>query len=536
MSSTTICILLLLLGACVARILSRRLFSPLRNIPGPERKSLYTGNLTQYHDPDGWEFQRELESNYNEVVKLQGWFGDPQLFIFDPAALHSILVKNQDHYEQMPQFLSMSRLFFGKGIFSTIGEEHRKYRKIMMPAFSTSNLRGMVPLFYEVAEKARDGLISPHVIDGPQTLDLNSIFARVSLEMTGRAGIGHSFDPMLPGEEPTDQYAKSLQALFPAAFKLSMFFPLLPILEKIPLPSLRRRMIDFIPSPALHKLRDLVDFIDAFASELVMNRKARMKSKQLDAKDDARDVMSLLTNNNMNVDGTMYLTDEELVASTSTILSAATDTTSAALSRIFHVLATYPEVQEKLRAEIIATLEHLNHDVLVALPYLDAVLREILRLYPPVSPGMFRETCAETILPLSVPITGTDGKVYNTLSMPKGTAIYIAITAANHNKRIWGEDALEFRPERWTDGKADLTAAKLCGIYGNTMTFLGGGHSCIGFKFAQLEIKVVVCVLLRAFRFSRPDPQIKWRKTDAIPSPSVDGHPKLPILVDRLVV
>ncbi|KAF8206018.1 cytochrome P450 [Mycena galopus ATCC 62051] len=412
--SSTICILLLP-GACVARIVSRRLFSALRSIPGPERRSLYTGNLTHYHDPDGWEFQRELESNYNEVVKLQGWFGpwgawqrlflDLQLFIFDPAVLHSILVKNQDHYEQMPQFLSMSRLFFGKGIFSTIGEENRKYRKIMMPAFSTSNLRGMIPSFYEVAEKARGGLISPHVIDGLQTLDLNSIFARVSLEMIGRAGIGHSFDPMLPGEQPTDQYAKSLRVLFPVAFKLSMFFPLSPILEKIPLPSLQRH---------------------AFASALVMNRKARMKSKQLDAKDDARDVMSLLTNN-MNVDGTMYLTDDELLASTSTMLSAATDTTSAALSRIFYVLATYPEVQERLRAEIIATPEHPNHDALVTLPYLDAVLREILRLHPPVLPGMFGE-------------------------------------------------------------------------------------------------------------FSRPDPQIKWRKTDAVPSPSIEGHPKVPILVDRLEV
>lgn len=63
------------------------------------------------------------------------------------------------------------------------------------------------------------------------------------------------------------------------------------------------------------------------------------------------------------------------------ILTAATDTISASMNRILHILALYPEVQEKLRAEIIAAPEHLDHDALVKLPYLDAVVREVLRLW-----------------------------------------------------------------------------------------------------------------------------------------------------------
>jgi cytochrome P450 len=62
------------------------------------------------------------------------------------------------------------------------------------------------------------------------------------------------------------------------------------------------------------------------------------------------------------------------------IIFAATDTTSSSMNRMFHVLAEHPEVQEKLRAEIMATPELLDHDSLVALPYLDGVVREILRL------------------------------------------------------------------------------------------------------------------------------------------------------------
>jgi cytochrome P450 len=61
----------------------------------------------------------------------------------------SISVLLIDHFAY-----SMSGLIFGKGIFSTIRDDHRKYRKIMMPPFAnTTNLRGMIPIFYEVAER-----------------------------------------------------------------------------------------------------------------------------------------------------------------------------------------------------------------------------------------------------------------------------------------------------------------------------------------------------------------------------------------------
>jgi cytochrome P450 len=90
------------------------------------------------------------------------------------------------------------------------------------------------------------------------------------------------------------------------------------------------------------------------------------------------------------------------------------------------------------------------------------------------------------VLPLSTPITGVDGKVMNSIPVPKGTQIYIAIAAANHNKDIWGEDVLEFKPERWSNGRAGSVTTKQCGIYGNTLTFLGGGRSCMCVSYPLL--------------------------------------------------
>ncbi|KAJ6577835.1 cytochrome P450 [Mycena capillaripes] len=516
------------------RIILRSIFSVVDNIPGPLRKSFINGIMTQFHDPDDWSFQKELEEHYAQVVKIHGLLGARGLYVFDPTALQNILVQNQDTYEEMPKFLCLDRLLFGKGILSTALDEHRKYRKIMMPAFSTTNLRGMMPLFYEVAQRTRDGLIAPNVIHGGRTLDMNSILGRTSLEFIGRTGLDYSFDPMLPGQEPNDRYGQAVKAMFPTAFKLQLGIPLLPLIVKIFPPSFLRFMIDFIPSPTLHKLRDLVDLVDGTATELVRDRKASINSGKLDINDGGKDVMSLLVRSNASAESEMHLTDEELVSCTSMILFAGTGTASAGINRMFHILSMYPDIQEKLRTEILATLEYLDYDSLVALPYLDGVVREILRLYPPASPVMYREAVTDAVLPLSTPITGLDGKFIHSIAVPKGTSIYIAIAAANHNKQIWGEDALEFKPERWTNGNADSVTTKLCGIYGNTMTFLGGGRSCIGFKFAQLEMKILAFVLLRAFKFSAPDPRIKWRKGGLIPSPNVDNQPRLPILVEQL--
>ncbi|KAJ7935803.1 cytochrome P450 [Mycena leptocephala] len=427
----------LLIVSYGVRVVLRRVYSVLDNVPGPPRTSIMTGNLAQFHNPDDWGFQQQLEENYGGVVKIQGLLGDRELYVFDPAALHNILVQEPDVYEQPPKFLALDCLMWGKGY--------------SQPAWTN-------------------------------ILDLNSVLRRTALELIGRTGIGYSFDRMLHGEEETDPYAESLRLLFPTAFKMQLLIPLLPLLVNNFPPSFLRFMIKFIPLRPLHELRDLVDYTDGKAAEL---------SGKLEV-DDGKDIMSC---SNASAESGMHLSDAELVGCTSQIMFAATDTTSSSMNRLFHVLALYPDVQKKLRAEILSVPEQLDHDTLIALPYLDGVIREVLRLYPPASPVMFRDYEGR-LLPLSTPITGVDGKVMTSIPVPKGTQIYIAISAANHNKNIWGEDALEFKPER-------------------------------GVKFAQLEMKVAACILVAG-------PRIKWRKPGIMPSPFVDNEPSLPILVEQL--
>ena len=74
----------------------------------------------------------------------------------------------------------------------------------------------------------------------------------------------------------------------------------------------------------------------------------------------------------------------------------------------------------------------------------------------------------DAVLPVSEPIIAADGNIIRELPVPKGTTIYIAIRASNLDKRIWGEDALEFKPERWLSPLPNsLTEARVPGVYSN---------------------------------------------------------------------
>jgi cytochrome P450 len=180
------------------------------------------------------------------------------------------------------------------------------------------------------------------------------------------------------------------------------------------------------------------------------------------------------------------------------------DTTSSALCRFFWLLAKHPDAQDRLRKEIRDAKERfgqLNYDQVVALPYLDAVCRETLRLwvildlirssvtyecflrYPPIplvtrtyvgllTPNQcwlttnFVSTLNNARVPLLQPIRGADGKEIGELLIPKGTKILVSIQGCNRSHQLWGPDALEWKPERWMDElpKA-LIEAKVPGVY-----------------------------------------------------------------------
>jgi cytochrome P450 len=124
------------------------------------------------------------------------------------------------------------------------------------------------------------------------------------------------------------------------------------------------------------------------------------------------------------------------------------------------------------------------------LPWLDAVVRETLRLDAPV-PGINRSAVKSEMLPLSRPYVDQDGVLHESIAISEGDSLWIPLMVVNRSVELWGPDAKEWKPERWIDGSGHdgvPEAVKIIpGVYSNTMSFFGGIHSCIGFRFALYE-------------------------------------------------
>ncbi|KAI0028311.1 cytochrome P450 [Vararia minispora EC-137] len=232
--------------------------------------------------------------------------------------------------------------------------------------------------------------------------------------------------------------------------------------------------------------------------------------------------------------GDEKLTDDELLAQINTFTIAGSDTTSTALSRILYLLALHPSVQDRLREELTeagGSDGEVGYDDLVELPFLEAVCRETLRLYPPLH-FVQRQCRKDIVLSLAHPYTDVRGKVQNELFVPGcGTTIFINILGVNRDKAIWGPDASEWRPERWLSPLPDSVAeARIPGVYANTLTFIGGSRACI-----RAPSEVVLSYLIPSFRFApSKEHEIVWRFGGLV-TPCVKGStstkPELPLCV-----
>ncbi|KAI0070120.1 cytochrome P450 [Panus rudis PR-1116 ss-1] len=523
------------------RILRRFLTrSSLDNLPGPPRKSLLFGNLAQiFGNRFAWDFHREIIYKYGPVAKIHALLGSKMLYVYDPKALHSIIVKDQYVYEETTLFLNFNRVFFGPGLLSSLGEQHRHQRKILNPVFNINHMRYMLPIFYRVTHKMREAVVR-EVSDGTKEIDMLNWMTRVALELVGQGGLGHSFDPL--DKDEVNPFAEYIKDLVPTVAPLFFFFRFLPFLTKIGSPSFRRRILELIPSQRLQRTKEISDALDKTSRMILQQKKQALAqgdeavSRQVG---EGKDIISVLLRANMAASGEDKMPEEELLGHMSQLIFAAMETTSGALARILHLLAQHQDIQQRLRQEIRAAKQEFNnedipYDTLVSLPYMEAVCREALRLYSPVT-TMNRQARADIMMPLSTPIRGEDGSLINEVLIPKNTPVIIGVWASNINPAIWGDDAEVYKPERWLQPLPEtVTEARIPGVYSNLMTFLGGGRACIGFKFSQLEMKVVLSVLVDTFQFDlSKDKEIYWNHAGVqYPSVGKDSYKsELPLRV-----
>ncbi|KAJ7852690.1 cytochrome P450 [Mycena olivaceomarginata] len=508
----------------VLKLVYQELNSPVRHLPGPRSNHfIYGSSKDLMRDmADGGALQEKWVEMYGRTLKYPFFFGLTRLYTTDTKALNHFLT-NHNIYQRPPHSRYLLSLIVGPGVLVTEGEVHKRQRKVMGPAFGVPQLRELTSIFFAKSAEVRN-IWASEAADSPMRLDVLSWLNKTTLDIIGLAGFDYSFNS-LNTERPTE-LATAFGATMQATVTLSAF-------DIIPawVPALRACPTKFaVLGRASQKTMSRI------GREILRGTKTDMAESGTFETGRGRDLLSLLVRANTakDVPENQRLSENEVLAQVPTFLAAGHETTSTGTTWALFALTQNIPAQTRLRAELLGVeTETPAMDELNALPYLDCVVREALRLNPPVV-STSRVATQDDVVPLDTPWTDAHGVVHETLGVTKGQNVIIPILAMNRDKTIWGPDATEFIPERW-ESETPISN-NLPGVWGQTLTFLGGPRACIGYRFSVVEMKALLFTLVRAFEFELAVPAADiGRKISIVQHPFVRSDPgagaQMPLIV-----
>ncbi|EPQ55474.1 cytochrome P450 [Gloeophyllum trabeum ATCC 11539] len=506
--------LLLSLVACVY-VYRRRHRISLSDVPGPKSASLLFGHLREFYQLGAGKADLEWTKTYGSIVRFKGSFGVDQLMISDPKALQYIL--HTSAY-QFPKSTGARRavglLVNGPSIISVDGDVHKRQRKVMLPAFGAPEAKALYPVFKSHSEELMSRWSDLLSSEGePQEVNVPSWLSRATLDAIGEAAFDYQFGAL---DNSETELGKVYRDIVPALFGTNTDKRLLmdSLLDSIParfIVHLYRRL----PGRRFERMRETSEATYKIARQLVAEKYDALLSGKGN-----KDVMSLLVKANASENPAKRLTDEELYAQMRVILFAGHETTSNSLAWALWELAKHPEIQTRLRKEIRETearvrasgQAELDLSDVESMPYLQAVLKESMRIHPAVG-RIIRIAGGDKVIPLSRPLRLNSGNVVNELAVPHGTKLALSISAYNsRDPDIWGDDADKFNPDRWLLEHQKHDDHHLVGVVGNLMTFSSGTRACIGWRFAMVEMQTFLVDLVRNFEFSTTGRDDKIRR------------------------
>ncbi|VDC00129.1 unnamed protein product [Peniophora sp. CBMAI 1063] len=517
----------------LARILLHPYFSPLQVVNGPpDPVTDYDAVLKE--DPlvmERWAQQ------YGPIYRYAAQLKIPTLAITDARAIAHVL-GHPDLY-QKPQVLQRAlRFLLGAGMLTVEGNEHRRQRRVMSPAFGNAQMRDLTHIFLERTEQLRQVWLALTAENGSNevTIEVVKYLTKTTLDVIGLAGFDYEFNA-LSADKTANELGDAVWAIVnqPQPSVLDIMQIIFPVLR-------------FIPTVNSRKLQQANAVLHRVGSQMVAEKKSEVLAVAGSSVDKAafqsKDILGLLVRANMASDlpESSRMSDTEIVAQIPTLLAAGHETTSTMMSWALYALSVNPHVQDKLRAELQAgyddTGDSPSMEQLHAFTYLDAVIRETLRMWPPL-PFLSREALKTDVIPTERPWTDKKGVVHDGIRVTQGDAIAVPVIAMNRSTDIWGPDAGEFRPERWLLQDAlpppHFQHVPLPGL----LSFSAGPRACIGWRLAYVEMKAMLYVLLRSFRFELSTrPEDMTMQAGLILRPYVlselEKGPQLPLIVHAL--
>ncbi|XP_022756619.1 cytochrome P450 86A1-like [Durio zibethinus] len=391
-----------------------------------------------------------------------------------PKNIEHILRTRFDNYPKGPHWQAAFHDLLGQGIFNSDGETWLIQRKTAALEFTTRTLRQAMARWVNGTIKNRLWCILHKASNEKKSVDLQDLLLRLTFDNICSLTFGKDPETLSP-DLPENPFAIAFDTATEAT------------LHRLLYPSFLWRLKKILGIGAEKRLKSSLQIVENYMNDAIEARKETPSDDLLSRFMKKRDV------------GGNLFTSVVLQRIALNFVLAGRDTSSVALSWFFWLIMNHPEIEQKIINEISTVLrdtrgpdqkkwlqEPLVFDEADRLIYLKAALAETLRLYPSV-PQDFKYVAQDDVLP--------DGTF-----VPAGSTVTYSIYSVGRMKTIWGEDCLEFRPERWLSPEGDKFDPPKDGY--KFVAFNAGPRTCLGKDLAYLQMKSVASAVLLRYRLS----------------------------------
>nr|ATN29095.1 CYP6HM2 [Apolygus lucorum] len=394
----------------------------------------------------------------------------PTLVVRDPALVESVTIKDFSHMNNRNIGLDPDNNKLSKHLVNYRDEKWRALRNKLTPTFSSGKLKGMQPQLIKCAESLVKFLSN---LKQGEVIDMKEISGRFAVDVVSSCAFGLDLD-IINHPEENKFYEVGIKVFQPSYFL--KYFTLLqqylaPLFKKLRVRAVDKKLEEFF-----------IDAIDKTVKYREENKANRQDFLQLLYDLKKKDDELLKKGEPKPLDDGVF-DHTTLVSNAFIFLGAGYETTATTLGFLFYELAKQPSLQDKIYREVMTVLGkhggNLTFDAVGELNYLDQVVAETLRMYPPLA-VMDRQIDKDYQIP------GTN------VVLPAGVLVFIPVYGLQHDPQYFPEPD-KFIPERFDPALNSV-------VKGSYVPFGSGPRMCIAARFATLEIKICVAMVMKHFK------------------------------------